>query len=152
MDSIIIYVLGQRYCFVTAIDIVTRFAWVKLTTNLSSRQAKLALIEFESQYKETLRAIQTDNGSEFLGEFDDYLIQVQIKHEFVYQKSPKVNGVVERFNRTIQEEFIQRNDEILYDTQKFNQKLQNYLTWYNTRRPHYSLGQIPPLQYLEKFK
>jgi len=152
MDSIIVYVLGRKYCFVTAIDIVTRFAWVKLTTNLSSRQARLALIEFRGQYKQFLRTIQTDNGSEFFGEFDDYLNQVQIRHEFIYQKSPKVNGVVERFNRTIQEEFINRNDEILYDPEKFNQKLTNYLIWYNTKRPHYSLGQVSPVEYMEKFR
>jgi transposase InsO family protein len=152
MDSITLYVLGRRYYFVTVIDIVTKFAWVKLTTSLSSRQARLALIEFRGQYDQLLRAVQTDNGHEFLGEFDEYLTQIQIRHEFIYQKSPKINGVVERFNRTIQEEFIERNDDILYDTQKFNQKLTNYLIWYNTRRPHYSLGQISPTKYMEKFK
>jgi transposase InsO family protein len=152
MDSIIIYVLGRKYCFITAIDIVTKFAWVKLTTNLSSRQAKLALIQFESLYDHLLRVIQTDNGSEFLGEFDKHLSEIGIRHEFTYQKSPKVNGVVERFNRTIQEEFIERNDEILYDKQRFNQKLTNYLIWYNTKRPHYSLGQISPTEYMQKFK
>lgn len=150
MDSIIVYVLGKKYCFITAIDIVTKFAWVKLTTNLSSRQARLALIQFENQYNQPLRAIQTDNGSEFLGKFNDYLDQIHIRHEFIYQKSPKVNGVVERFNRTIQEEFINRHDEILYDTLKFNQKLTSYLIWYNTKRPHYSLGQISPVEYMQK--
>lgn len=152
MDSIIIYVLGRKYCFITAIDIITKFAWVKLTTNLSSRQARLALIGFKSQYKQHLRIIQTDNGSEFLGEFDNYLNRIQIKHEFIYQKSPKVNGMVERFNRTMQEEFINRNDDILFDKEKFNQKLTNYLIWYNTKRPHYSLGQISPTKYMQKFK
>ena len=152
MDSITLYVLGRRYYFVTAIDIVTKFAWVKLTTSLSSKQARLALIEFRSQYDQLLRAVQTDNGSEFLGEFNDYLSQIQIRHEFIYQKSPKINGVVERFNRTIQEEFIERNDEILYDQEKFNQKLANYLIWYNTKRPHYSLGQISPTEYMQKFR
>jgi hypothetical protein len=152
MDSITLYVLGRRYYFLTVIDIVTKFAWVKLTTNLSSKQARLALIEFRSQYDQSLRAVQTDNGHEFLGEFDEYLDQILIRHEFIYQKSPKINGVIERFNRTIQEEFIERNDEILYDTQKFNQKLANYLIWYNTKRPHYSLGQISPTEYMQKFR
>lgn len=151
MDSVIIQVLGRRFYFLTAIDIVTRFAWVKMTTNHSSRQAKLALIHFMQNYKYSLRTVQTDNGSEFLGEFDDHLTKIDIKHEFIYLKSPKINGCVERFNRTIQEEFIQRNDEIIYDLEKFNQKLQNYLIWYNTKRPHYSLGQIPPIEYMQKF-
>jgi transposase InsO family protein len=152
MDSIILYVLGRKYCFITAIDVVTKFAWVKLTTNLSSRQAKLAFIEFKNQYKYKLRIVQTDNGSEFLKEFDLYLSQIQIKHEFIYQKMPKINGVIERFNRTIQEEFIERNDDlIITNTEKFTQKLYSYLIWYNTKRPHYSLGQISPTEYMHKF-
>lgn len=151
MDSVILQVLGRKFFFLTAIDIVTRFAWVKMTTNHSSRQAKLSLIQFMQNYKYNLRTVQTDNGSEFLGEFDDYLTKINVKHEFIYLKSPKINGCVERFNRTIQEEFIQRNDEIIYDLEKFNQKLQNYLIWYNTKRPHYSLGQIPPTEYMQKF-
>lgn len=153
MDSISIFVIDKKYYFITAIDIVTKFAWVKIVPNLSSYQAKLALIEFRGHYKRNLRTVQTDNGSEFLKEFDDYLQKTNIKHEFIYQKHPKINGVVERFNRTIQEEFIQRNDNLMLSgQQKFNLKLQNYLIWYNTKRPHYSLGQIAPMQYLEKFR
>jgi len=143
----------KKYYFVTVIDIVTRFAWVKMVPSPSSKQAKLSFIEFKDQCEHPLRVVQTDNGSEFLGKFDDYLNHVCIKHEFIYQKSPKVNGVVERFNRTIQEEFIERNDDLmLTDKEKFNEKLTKYLIWYNTRRPHHSLGQMSPLNYMKKFK
>lgn len=151
VDSVSIWALGRKYYFVTAIDIVTKFAWVKLVSSPSSRKAKEALIDFMSQYKCKLRVVQTDNGSEFLGEFDIYLEQIQIKHVFIYQKSPKINCVIERFNRTLQEEFIERNDEYIYDQEMFNKKLTNYLIWYNTKRPHYSLGQISPKEYMQRF-
>jgi transposase InsO family protein len=151
MDSVIIQVVERKYFFLTAIDVVTKFAWVKMTTSHSSRQARLALIEFRKNYQHHLKTVQTDNGHEFLAEFDDYLQENQIKHEFIYPRSPKINGVVERFNRTIQEEFIQRNDNLIDDQEKFNQKLQNYLIWYNTKRPHYSLGQISPSEYMQRF-
>lgn len=152
MDTVSVWALCKKYYFVTAIDIVTKFAWVKLVNSPSSQSAKDALTDFTNHYKHHLRVVQTDNGSEFLGVFDEYLESIQVKHEFIYQKSPKVNGVVERFNRTIQEEFIERNDEYMYDQVKFNQKLYNYLIWYNTRRPHYSLGQISPTDYMQRFK
>jgi len=152
MDSITIHMVDKKYYFVTAIDIVTKFAWVKMTKNHSAGEALLALKEFVSIYKHNLRTIQTDNGTEFLGEFDEYLSNLKIKHEFIYLRSPKINGVVERFNRTIQEEFIQRNDDlILSDKLKFTLKLNNYLIWYNTKRPHYSLGQISPTEYMQRF-
>ncbi len=152
MDSITLWVLGKRYYFFTAIDIVTKFAWVVMTIHLSSREAKLAFMEFRNHYKEQVRCVQTDNGHEFLKEFNEYLNVIGINHEFIYPRSPKINGVVERFNRSLQEEFIQRNDEIIYDPQIFNQKLTKYLIWYNTARPHHSLGLISPQAYLEKFR
>lgn len=151
VDSITVYVLGWKLYFVTIIDVVTKFAWVKLTFTLSSKEAKLALQEFQRQYSPTIRVVQTDNGHEFLAEFDQYLIQENIPHQFIYLRSPKINGVVERFNRTVKEEFLNRCDEVYtQDWDKLNQKLANYLTWYNTKRPHYSLNYMSPSQYLTK--
>lgn len=151
MDSIIIYLFGRKYCFSTIIDIVTKFAWCKLIPTVSSRWSREALIEFRKLYKHPIRIVQTDNGSEFLGEFNPYLEKQSIKHEFIYPRSPKINGVVERFNRTIQEEFLARQDEISYDKDLFNQKLTNYLIWYNTKRPHQSLNYMTPQFYTDSF-
>jgi transposase InsO family protein len=152
MDTVSIWAVGKKYYFITAIDIVTKYAWVKIVSTPLSIKAKEAFIEFRNSYKYPVRVVQTDNGSEFLKNFDKYLETLSIKHEFIYQKHPKINGVVERFNRTVQEEFIERNDEYMYDKEKFNQKLTNYLIWYNTKRPHYSLGQISPTEYMKRFE
>ena len=151
MDSVTIYVASKKLYFITIIDVVTRFAWAKLALSLSSAQAKLALQEFMVQYIHPIRAVQTDNGHEFLAEFDEYLRQENIPHQFIYFRSPKINGVVERFNRTIQDEFLNRSDEIYtQDWDRLSQKLVHYLTWYNTRRPHYSLKYLSPMQYLSQ--
>lgn len=60
MDSITLWVLNRRYYFLTAIDSVTKFAWVTLTTSLSSRQAKFSFMEFKNHYHQPLRMVQTD--------------------------------------------------------------------------------------------
>lgn len=151
MDSVTLYHLGRKLYFITVIDVVTRVAWVKLTFGLASTQTKLALQEFGVQYQPALRAVQTDNGHEFLAEFDHYLREQKIAHQFIYFRSPKINGVVERFNRTIQDEFLNRSDELYtQDWDRLNQKLVRYLTWYNTQRPHYSLNYLSPIQYLSQ--
>jgi transposase InsO family protein len=49
-------------------------------------------------------------------------------------------------------EFINRNDELWYDLDLFNQKLTGYLQWYNTRRPHHSLDLKPPINYMQIFQ
>jgi len=114
MDSIIIYLYGKKYCFSTIIDIVTKFAWCKLIPTPSSYWSKEALIEFRNVYTYPVRVIviQTDNGSEFLGEFNLYTTKQNIKHEFIYPRPPKVNGVVGRFNRTTQESFFKDRMEL----------------------------------------
>lgn len=148
MDAVIIYALNNRYYFITVIDIVTKFAWVKLTTNLSSMQSTVAITEFRSIYQHSIREVQTDNGHEFLGDFDKYLMQQNIPHQFIYPRSPKINGVVERFNRTLQDEFLDRTDSLYQGTEVLNQHLHKYISWYNTLRPHYSLNYLSPVQYL----
>ena len=152
MDCITLWVLGKKVCFITAIDVFTRFAWCKKVPSLTSYQARLAFEEFTSQYPHLVREVQTDNGSEFLGEFDSYLEEMDIPHHFIYPRSPKINGTIERFNRTIQDEFLSRSDE-LYSHQwdRFQVKLTGYLTWYNTQRPHHSLKLKTPLHTLQIF-
>jgi len=59
-----------------------------------------------------------------------------------------MNTHTERFNRTIQEEFIDYHISTLKEPKKFNLKLMNYLIWYNTKRPHWALGLKSPIQFL----
>ena len=58
-----------------------------------------------------------------------------------------MNAFNERFNRTIQEEFVIYHEDLLMkDLRLFNDVLFEYLGRYNFRRPHYSLGYQTPAQ------
>jgi len=48
--------------------------------------------------------VNTDNGSEFLKNFEQACNKMNIQHFFTYPRTPKMNPLAERFNRTIQEE------------------------------------------------
>ena len=62
-----------------------------------------------------------------------------------------MNGKIERYNRTIQEEFADWHlDDLAYDLKRFNNDLMDWLLWYNTKRPHWSLNLLSPMQYLLK--
>lgn len=134
--------------YICLIDIYTKYAVALHVPTLSSKQALLALQLFMEQYPHQIHTVQTDNGSEFLKYFHEYLVAKQIKHQFIYPRCPRVNGVIERFNRTIQEEFIQRSDEIYFDDCAFGDKLEEYLYWYNYRRPHASLNYMTPAAFM----
>jgi len=85
---------------------------------------------------------------EFLGVFHQYLFKRKIPHWFIYPRCPKINGVVERYQRTLQEEFLEPNLDLIYHPKLFNDKLVDYLLFYNTKRVHESLGFKSPLDYL----
>lgn len=93
--------------------------------------------------------ILSDNGSEFKKEFDELLKQKQLTHYWTYPRSPKMNAHNERFNRTIQEQFVDYNEDLLFsDIELFNQELTKWLFDYNTKIPHHSLGLKTPMQNL----
>jgi len=62
-----------------------------------------------------------------------------------------MNAHAERFNRTIQESFVDYHEELLFtDLALFNRKLADWLVFYNAERPHHSLSQQSLLSYLLK--
>ena len=148
MDSIVVYINYEKHLFMSVIDIFTKFAHVVYVKELSSATARRVLEAFQSLSPTPVQTVQTDNGSEFLKSFHAYLEEQRIKHQFIYPRMPKINSFIERFNRTIQEEFILRNDEIYYDQKAFAQKLTKYLYWYNYQRPHASLQYVSPMTFI----
>lgn len=149
MDSIVVYVNRERHLFMSIMDVYTKYALVEYVTTLSALQAKDVFSRFRNINPTSISIVQTDNGSEFLGAFHEEIERLNIKHRFIYPRMPKINGFIERFNRTIQEEFILRNDDIYYDIDTFKEKLTKYLTWYNYQRPHSSLKYVPPMQFID---
>lgn len=103
---------------------------------------------FSDVYPLTIKSWQSDNGGENLGEFDEQLKKDSILHYFSYPRCPKINTYIERYNRTIQEEFIDNNLDIIHDKQLFYKRLAEYLIFYNTQKPHKSLGLKSPIEYL----
>ncbi|GMH04123.1 hypothetical protein Nepgr_005962 [Nepenthes gracilis] len=50
-----------------------------------------------------LKAVQSDNGGEYIGTFDAYCRAHSIRHQKTPPKTPQLNGVAERMNRTLME-------------------------------------------------
>ena len=147
-DSITLFTDGlKRYIF-SAIDSKLKFSFSLCYKSLNSRNGQDFFRKLERVYPFRIKSLQTDNGLEFLGEFDEYLRKKNIPHFFSYPRCPKINGVVERYQRSLQEEFANWYLEIIDDTRVFNQKMIEYLIWYNTRRVHQSLGLKSPMDYL----
>ena len=122
--------------------------------NLIPKEEKKRIVKV-FYYKLVILFLMVASGSIFLALVSilpSYFISLEknnIVHFHTYPRCPKQNSEIERFNRTISEAFISRNLYLLaYDIDAFNEKLMEWLLWYNTRRPHWSLGLISPLRYI----
>ena len=90
--------------------------------------------------------ILTDNGTEFEKEFRQAAEDLGLVRYYSRPRTPKDNAIDERFNRTIQEEFIALGNFTPH-LAKFNQKLTEWLIEYNFYRPHQSLGYKTPIDF-----
>jgi len=127
VDTIIRFDYGiKRYIF-TAIDVYTRTAFAFAYKTHSSKNA----FDFFSKLKQVMpfkiKHVQTDNGHEFLKDFQQGLKALNITQFFNYPRCPKMNCFIERFNRTLQEDCINKYSSLLEDTDKFNNSLIDYL-------------------------
>lgn len=147
-DTVMRIIDGIKHYFYSAIDIKLKFILTLHYRRLNSRNMKDFYGRFQSVYPGIIKDWQTDNGQENLGEFDMELKRQEIPHVFSYPNCPKINTYIERYNRTIQEEFIDNNLDIIHDEKMFNRELADYLIFYNTERPHKSLGLLSPIDYL----
>ena len=149
VDTIVKFIDGIKRYIITAIDLKSEFGFAYGYRNHSSQSTADFFRKLRQTAPFQIKRIQTDNGSEFEHLFRDYAQKQNIIHFHNYPKCPRMNAYVERFNRTIQEEFIDYCKETLSrDIDDFNQKLVQWLLWYNTERPHWTLKQTPPMQYI----
>ena len=149
VDTIVRFVDGVKRYIYTAIDVEKKFAFAGAYTNHSSASAADFLAKLRTVAPFDITEVQTDNGSEFAHLFHDACTHLRITHFHTYPRSPKMNAHVERFNRTLSEDFIRHNRAALRDDlSRFNNLLIDWLLWYNTERPHQSLGMISPLRYI----
>ncbi len=130
----------------TARDVVSRWDVIEVHHRATSTAAPLFLDTLQRRLPFPLRAIQVDGGSEFAALFEAAYQQRGLRLFVLPPRSPKLNGRVERANRTHTEEFYEIHACSLPITQ-LNRELEAWERTYNTVRPHQALGwprQVPP--------
>ncbi len=124
LDTIEIHINGKRHYIITCEDIFSRFCFAWATTSHASKAAEEFFEMWLKVFPYKTTFVLTDNGSEFKKNFAKRLLELQITHYKTYPKTPKMNAHVERFNRTIQEEFAYFHRQMLYhNIDTFNEKL-----------------------------
>ena len=97
------------------------FAYIYKT--LTSKNELNFLNKLFEVYPGKIHTIQTDNGLEFHKHFQENLYKRRVKHMYIYPRCPKINGYIERSNRSLSEEFIEDNLSKAYEIHEFNRAL-----------------------------
>lgn len=131
----------------TARDVVSRWDTVELGRRATAAAAADVLDRLAERMPFPVRAISIDNGSEFMAEFEVACQTRGIRLFVLPPRSPKLHGAVERANRTHTEEFYEVTTAEP-ELEAFQVELRAWEMVYNTIRPHQSLGQRTPAEYL----
>lgn len=146
IDTVVRYWNNTKRYIITAVDHGTKIAFARMYTNHSSASAADFLKRLKILLNEKIINVQTDNGSEFHKHFISACNELNIEQYWSRVRTPKDNAGVERFNRTLNEEFIQMG-HMTWDVTKFNQWLTEWLIFYNFKRPHQSLDYLAPFDH-----
>lgn len=131
----------------TARDVVSRWDVIEVHTRATAATAARFLDRLLERMPFPVNAIQVDGGSEFQAGFEGACQERGIRLFVLPPRSPKLNGHVERAQRTHTEEFYELYDGDV-DIGPLNQALRVWERTYNTIRPHQSLGYLTPERFL----
>jgi transposase InsO family protein len=147
VDSVHLDIYGKKRYLINAVDVKGRIGFSYQYNKLNSKN----VVDFFERLKKycpfEIKRIQTDNGKEFDGDAHAYLKKNKLIHYWNYPRRPQSNGHIERFNRTIKEQFVYRNEDCIEDCEQANEKIKDYLFWYNTQKYHKSLNYETPIIY-----
>ena len=135
----------KRYIF-TGIDYFSKVAFARMYKHANSYNSADFLNRLLYLVDGKIENIQTDNGSEFKKYFDQGCQKLDLARYYNRPRTPKDNSVNERFNRTMQDEFINLGN-FTPDVIQFNHNLTEWLIEYNFRRPHEALNYETPINF-----
>jgi putative transposase len=141
----------KRYQF-TACDYISKFTARAVGQNITSTAASRVVEAIFDRLPVTPKAIQVDGGSEFMAVFEK---TCQLRGIILYvlpPHSPRLNGVVERMNRTSREEIYDLGLHLMSNIAEHDRLLKEQDHIYNHIRPHEALGMKTPQEYYESIK
>ena len=141
---------GNRRYITTVIDLYTRMSYASCADKLLPGYALKAVLNAQKNFGFSFKVVQSDNGPEFSRWFTSSLESKGIIHRHTRVHKPNDNAHIERFNRTLRDECIGHHMHRIETSNTINEKLLQYLDYYNHRRLHLGLQCKTPCQMLQR--
>lgn len=150
IDTKFVTLLGGRIIYqFTAIDVLTKRRVLKYYSSLLSKNGADFLKHCLETFPFPIKTIQTDNGKEFLKDFDALCKKISLPHYFIEARHPKQNTYVENSHGFDEREFYQQGN-VYKDIHMMDKVLEKWEYNWNYVRPHQSLSYLTPDEYLNK--
>ena len=143
MDTIHLMISKRKRIYVfTLIDVYSRWVYMKCYKRMNSKICLNFVKEAQRKASFKFEMLQSDHGPEFGSWF---ATQIKKNHRYTRIGKPNDNAHIERFNRTLQEECI---DKVKTNARSINCALERYLQYYNYERLHMGINLKTPSQLL----
>jgi transposase InsO family protein len=147
----------------TFIDTYAKVAFAKLYDRKTALTAADLLndrvVPFYDAQEVKLTRVLTDRGTEYCGnpehhEYELYLAVEDVDHSRTKAKNPQTNGIVERFHKTVLDEFyrVAFRKRIYGSIAELQADLDSWIRSYNEERPHqgrWCFGKTPMQTFLD---
>ncbi len=130
----------KRLYVFTLIDVYSRWTFAKAFEHMNAQTSIDFILEAQREARFHFTMLQSDHGPEF-GKW--FVTQIKKNHRYTRIGKPNDNAHIERFNRTLQEECL---DKVSNDVSEINCALKKYLRYYNYERVHAGINYLIPMQ------
>lgn len=137
---------GSRFYVYTLIDLYSRWAYAEVTKKISVGASGGFIARAQAAATFHFGMVQTDNGGEFQKMFRFRIYKLGLMHRYSRVRQSNDQAHVERFNRTIQEECLDRTPHTI---RHFRKALKIWLPYYNDERMHMGINYQTPAQMLK---
>ncbi|MBI3495566.1 transposase [Candidatus Berkelbacteria bacterium] len=152
VDTVHVYpVPGERRYQFTAADCIAKHTARVAGATITATNAQRILTAIAERFPYPVKAIQIDGGSEFKAGFEQACQERGIRLFVLPVRSPKLNGMVERMQRTSREEIYDLRPMPL-TVAEHNELLVEEDHIYNYIRPHDALDLLTPDEYYQANK
>lgn len=139
---------GERFYIYTLIDLCSRWAYAKVYSRINTHNSLRFIKQAQKKAEFIFRMIQTDHGSEFSTWFTENLGILEVGHRHSRVRQSNDNAHIERFNRTIQEECL---DRIYKNPLHYQRAIDGYLPYYNIERLHLGIKLKTPAEMITSY-
>ena len=140
---------GRAFRVLTVVDQWSRWSPIlEVAQGMSGRSVAEALDQAIAEHGKP-PTITVDHGTEFTSRaLDEWAYRRGLTLDFIRPGKPTENGFIEAFNGKLRDECLNANQFLSIDDAK--SKIEAWRVEYNVHRPHSSLGQLSPKEYLQR--